>query len=59
MLIQQLRTLEDDGIVMWTIFPEVPPRVKYCLSDMRIVLSLSMEALIDCAFLRREKAARG
>src|SRR5579872_2141270 len=32
MLIQQLRKLEEDGIVCRTIFPQVPPKVEYTLT---------------------------
>ena len=56
MLIQQLRELEKDGIVVRTIYAEVPPRVEYALSDIGAALGPSMEALIDWAFLRRSKA---
>ncbi|PKX81497.1 HxlR family transcriptional regulator [Pectobacterium peruviense] len=53
MLIQQLRQLESDGIVIRTIYPQVPPRVEYTLSDMGIALGPAMEALIDWAEERR------
>ncbi|HEV3429622.1 MAG TPA: helix-turn-helix domain-containing protein [Paraburkholderia sp.] len=33
MLTLDLRALEDAGLVLRTVFPEVPPRVEYRLSD--------------------------
>jgi DNA-binding HxlR family transcriptional regulator len=38
MLTQQLREMEADGIIVRTIFPEVPPRVEYSLSETGISL---------------------
>jgi len=54
MLIQQLKELEKDGIVIREIYPQVPPRVEYALSDMGLALGPSIECLIDWAFMRRE-----
>lgn len=46
-LTDSLRALEADGIITRTVYPEVPPRVEYALSDlgetMRPILD-SMEA---------------
>lgn len=33
LLIKQLRDLEEDGLVVRTVYPVVPPKVEYALSD--------------------------
>jgi len=34
MLTQQLRELEEDNLVIRTVYPVVPPKVEYALSDL-------------------------
>ncbi len=33
-LTDSLRSMEEDGIVLRTVYPEVPPRVEYSLSEL-------------------------
>ena len=33
-LTDSLRSMEEDGLITRTVFPEVPPHVEYALSDM-------------------------
>lgn len=42
-LTESLRAMEEDGIVVRTIYPEVPPRVEYSLSE----LGQSMYPILD------------
>ncbi len=45
MLTNQLRDLEEDGIVHREIFPQVPPRVEYSLTDMGRNLEPTVRAM--------------
>jgi DNA-binding HxlR family transcriptional regulator len=56
MLAQQLRQLEDDGIVARTVYQQVPPKVDYRLTEWGQMLCPVLDALLAWAE-RREPAA--
>ena len=47
MLASTLRTLEADGLVARTSYPEVPPRVEYALTDLGQELMQRMLPLVE------------
>lgn len=49
MLTVTLRTLEEDGYVTRTVYPEVPPRVEYALTERAMSLLPHIDALIGWA----------
>ena len=54
-LTDSLRSLGNDGLITRTVYPEVPPRVEYALSE----LGLSMKPIIaSMAAWRTGKTAR-
>jgi DNA-binding HxlR family transcriptional regulator len=52
MLIQQLRDLERDGIVQRTVYPQVPPKVEYRLTDWGQAMCPALDALLEWAAAR-------
>jgi DNA-binding HxlR family transcriptional regulator len=52
MLIQQLRELERDGIVERTIYPQVPPKVEYSLTDWGRTMCPALDSLLEWAAAR-------
>ncbi len=47
MLAQTLVTLEEDGFVERTAYPEVPPRVEYRLTPLGREVAVKVESLVD------------
>jgi len=55
MLIQQLRNLEEDGIVSRKVYPQVPPRVEYELTDWGQAMCPALDALLEWAAKRAKR----
>lgn len=49
MLTQTLRKLEDDGLVSRKVYPEVPPRVEYALTERSVSLIPCINTLVNWA----------
>lgn len=49
MLAQQLRQLEADGIVSRTVYPQVPPKVEYRLTEWGEALCPALDAMLKWA----------
>lgn len=54
MLIQQLRGLERDGIIVRTVYPEVPPKVEYGLTPLGKEICPALDELLLWAQKRKE-----
>lgn len=58
MLTLTLRGLERDGLVTRTIYPTIPPRVDYELTDLGRTLIVTLAALGDWAIANRPKVEK-
>lgn len=47
MLSTTLRTLEEDGYISRTVFPEVPPRVEYALTERAESLKPVLDSMLE------------
>ena len=42
-----LRSMEADGLITRTVYPEVPPRVEYALSDLGQTLKPILDSMVE------------
>lgn len=57
MLALTLRQLERDGLVERTVYPVVPPKVEYALTDLGSTLLESVRGLVSWAMEHRDQVA--
>lgn len=57
MLVNQLREQESDGIIGRTIFPEIPPRVEYNISELGQTLFPIIDAMSEWGMARMDNAS--
>ncbi len=54
-LTSNLRSMEDDGLLMREIFPEVPPRVEYTLTETGYSLKPVLDSMVDWGLAYKTK----
>lgn len=56
-LTANLRSMEEDGLLTRTVFPEVPPRVEYTLTKTGYSLKPILDSMVDWGMAYKEKNA--
>lgn len=46
-LTDSLRSMEEDGLITRTVYPEVPPHVEYALSDLGQTLKPILDSMVE------------
>lgn len=55
-LTESLRSMESDGIIVRTVYPEVPPKVEYSLSELGETLRPVLDAMEEWGIKYRENS---
>lgn len=55
MLTEQLRDLEKDNLIVRTVYPEVPPKVEYSLSDYGRTFIPVMQAMAQWGLVHHDR----
>jgi DNA-binding HxlR family transcriptional regulator len=58
-LTDSLRSMEADGLITRTVYPEVPPRVEYALSDLGESMRPILESMKQFGLSYQEQARNG
>lgn len=57
-LTDSLRSMEEDGIITRTVYPEVPPRVEYALSELGESMQPIIKSMEDFGNYYKSLAAK-
>jgi len=57
-LTDSLRSMEADGIITRTVYPEVPTRVEYALSDLGLTLKPIISSMAEWGDFYKEKISK-
>ncbi|PWV46462.1 helix-turn-helix domain-containing protein [Chitinophaga sp. S165] len=57
MLVAQLRELEEDQVIERIVYPEIPPRVEYRMTELGKTMGPMLEAMSDWGDIHRERVA--
>jgi DNA-binding HxlR family transcriptional regulator len=57
MLSQQLKELEQDGLIGRKVYPEMPPRVEYIMTDYGKTLRPIFDSMYDWGVIHRSRQA--
>lgn len=53
-LTSNLRSMEEDGLLIRKVYPQVPPKVEYTLTDLGYSLKIVTEAMLEWGTLYKE-----